>query len=95
MRFDALCGPPACHHRPGICSEGVHQTYPASNGIDACVGVLGVSVGEVAQVDACRQLPSCRQLPVQQESQIDIGIDLRTDDLITVIIVFIIRMPPE
>lgn len=48
----------------------------ASNGIDACVGVLGVSVGEVAQVDACRQLPSCRQLPVQQESQIDIGIDL-------------------
>ena len=59
------------------------------------LGVLGVSVGEVAQVDACRQLPSCRQLPVQQESQIDIGIDLRTDDLIAVIIVIIIRMPTK
>ena len=60
-----------------LCSEGPYQADSPAYRVHSAVRVMGVSVGVVGQVDSRCQVPLGIDLPVQEEAQIDVGIDLR------------------
>ena len=76
-------------------AEAAGDAYPCPEGVDACVGVVGVAVGEVGALYAGGEVPAGRQAPVQEEAQVDVGVDAGAVHHVVRVEFLVVLLPAE
>ena len=76
-------------------SEVVGESGPAADGVEPGVGILGVSVGEVGEGDAGREVHLAHDPPLEQEIDVEVGVDLRPHHYVAGVGVGVVGLPAE